>query len=328
MPEQVVRYGSQPNDASALTRKCRLLQSWYRVEVAGQTECGPWRVGASPVGSSLVGGEVSGANFISPAAFAYAREKVAEKRINPDLTIDEHRLFNNMLSSQPMCFNLLADVRFALQANWPGTTHLLAAMFAESRMARIKSVDVEMIPRPVSAYVDDKTAFDALILFDDKHGNQGMAAIETKYTDKLGGNIASKQDRKFALAANLQLLTKEGTSWYRERGFDQIARNLLLTLAFAHRHGIHTASNYVLGPINDVQTPRMVADLNAHLTPAYQNCVKWLPLEDAVKRGLTVADAYFGDHLHRFHRRYLDFSQIEHLLGAPRSLRKCGLPQT
>ena len=125
-----------------------------------------------------------------------------------------------------------------------------------------------MIPRPISENIDDKTAFDALIRFEGQDGKNGLAAIETKYTDKLGGNVASKQDRKFALAADLHLLTDAGTSWCRDHRFDQVARNFLLTVAFAHRHSIENAINYVVGPIDDTETPRMVADLNARHIPS------------------------------------------------------------
>lgn len=316
MPEHdpLARYGHQPHDPSSLTRKCRLLQSWYRVEVAKQSECGPWRAGTAPVGSSLVAGESSGANFISPAAFAYAKEKVAEKEVNRDLTIDEHRLFNNMLSSQPMCFNLFADLRLGLRAGWPNAGEVVAAMFMESRIAGVESIEVEMIPRPSSEYIDDKTAFDALVLFHGQDGKSGLAAIETKYTDQLGGNVASKQDRKFALAAELNLLTQDGLAWYAERGFDQVARNLLLTFAVARRRNIENAINYVLGPDHDQATPAMIRDLKERLAPEYRDRVVWLSLERVIERGLAAAGGYYADHLLRFRKRYLDFDQIGHLL--------------
>lgn len=310
-----VQYGYQPRDSSPLTRRCRLLQSWYRVEVARQNECGPWRAGASVVGSSLVDGHITGANFISPAAFAYAKERVADKQGNSDLTIDEHRLFNNMLSSQPMCFNLLADFRAGVQAGWPDATEVLAAIFAESEIGTIASVEVEMIPRPTADYIDDKTAFDALIQFTNCNGQTGIAAIETKYTDKLGGNVASRQDRKLALINELNLLTPEGRAWYANHGFDQIARNLLLTLAYARRHAVDNAINYVLGPSDDHETPALIDEMNARLAPKYRDRLLWLPLEQVVDRGVSAGPGYYADHLRRFRRRYLDFSQIQHLIS-------------
>jgi hypothetical protein len=308
------RYGPQPNDASPFMRKCRLLQSWYRVEVLREPACGPWRPGGRIVGSTLVNGETSGSNFLGAAAFAYAKEKVAEKASNPDLTIDEHRLFNNMLSSHPMCFNLFADLRAGVQRCCTNATAVLRAVFPESSIVQVASVEVEMVPRPTSQYIDDKTGFDAAVLFTDGQGRPGLASIETKYTDKLGNNTATKQDRKFHLADDLGLLTPEGCRWYATQGFDQVARNLLLTLAYARRHGLHSAINYVLAPQEDQESQAVVATLQARLAEAFSHRIVWLPLEMVVQRGLAVADAPLAEHLRQFHRRYLAFDQIRHLL--------------
>jgi hypothetical protein len=307
------RYGPLPKDANRFKRRCRLLQSWYRVEILKIAQCGPWRPGGQVVGSSLVDGEVSGANFISPEAFAYAKQRVEDKKDNPDLTIEEFRLFNNMLSSMPMCFNLFADFRVAIQKRVAAARDVLASMFSSSPIHAIDEVVVEMIPRPTHLYIDDKTAWDAAIFYADPAGKPGLVSIETKYTDKLGGNKASKQDRKFELARQLEVFTPDGLSWHRDNGFDQVARNLLLTLAYADRHALAHAKNYVMAPKDDTEAPKAVSQLRARLAPRYRDCIETLPLETAVERGLKRADDALGSHLQRFRQRYLDFSQIAHL---------------
>jgi hypothetical protein len=307
------KYGPLPQDPHPKTRRYRLLQSWYRVEVLGIPECGPWRKGEQAVGSSLVHGEATGANFLSPAAFAYAKERVADKAANPSLTIDEFRLFNNMLSSMPMCFNLFADFRAGVKAGCPNCTAVLATIFGTSPISRVVEVAVEMIPQPVSDYIDDKTAWDAAILYVDDKGASGLASIETKYTDKLGGNTATKQGKKFDFAREHEVFTAEGLKWYEEHGFDQVARNLLLTLAYAHKHGLASARNYVLAPKDDEEAPTAVSQLKARLAPQFEDRIELLPLETVVERGLSCADAFFADHLNRFRRRYLDLDQIAHL---------------
>ena len=307
------RYGPFSDRDAPFTRRCRLLQSWYRVEVLGISECGPWQKGARPVGSSLVDGDVTGANLLTPEAFAYAKQRVADKKDHPDLTIDEFRLFNNMLSSMPMCFNLFADFRAAVHAGCSDATTVLAAIFRSSPIEEIQDVIVEMIPTPVEDYIDDKTAFDAAIFFVDPQGQPGLASIETKYTDKLGKNPAAKQDKKFALARELSLFTNEGFAWHEQNGFDQVARNLLLTLAYAKKHGLVSAINYVLAPEQDSEAPMAVDQLRERLAPDYRDRIKLLTLERVVQRGLSCADGSFANHLNRFHKRYLDFGQIAHL---------------
>ena len=263
----------------------------------------------------MVDGDATGKNFLSDDAFAYAIQRVADKEDCPDLTIDEFRLFNNMLSSMPMCFNLFADFRSAVHGGGPDATGVLAAIFNSSPIAQIHDVIVEMIPTPIEDYIDDKTAFDAAVLFVDPQGHPGLASIETKYTDKLGTKAAAKQDKKFDIAQELNLFTGSGLGWYRQHGFDQVARNLLLTLAYAKKHDMASAINYVLAPELDTEAPKVVEELTGRLAADYRDRIKLLSLERFVERGLSCANENedIADHLRRFHKRYLDFSQIDHL---------------
>jgi hypothetical protein len=307
------KYGPIPPDRDAFKRQCRLLQCWYRVEVLKIKECGPWQPNANCVGSSLLNAESSGANFMSRAAFEYAKERVADKQQNADLTIDEFRLFNNMLSSMPMCFNLFSDFRVAIQSGDSNANHILTSIFSTSPISRVTDVVVEMIPQPISDYIDDKTAWDAAVFYTDADGKQGLASIETKYTDKLGANRASKQRKKFDVAERLGIFTEKGLDHYASHGFDQVARNLLLTLAYADKHQLSHAKNYVLSPADDREAPAAVAQLRERLSQKYADSIELLSLETVVERGLQVAGPTLAEHLKRFHRRYLDFSQIAHL---------------
>ena len=266
------------------------------------------------MGSSLCRGDgASGANFISREAFAYAEQRVADKKECRDLTIDEFRLFNNMLSSMPMCFNLFADFRAAVKAGCASGGAVLAGIFASSPIRCVEDVVVEMIPQPTNQYIDDKTAWDAAVIYTDKAGRRGLVSIETKYTDKLSGDKAAKEGRKMDIAKRLGLFSPKGLRLYRENGFDQVARNLLLTLAYADKHELAYARNYVLAPKDDEEAPAAVDRIRERLATPYKDSIEMLPLETVVERGLACADALFADHLRQFRKRYLDFSQIAHL---------------
>jgi len=253
-------------------------------------------------------------NFISRNAFVYAMQKVQEKRDNPDLTIDPYRLFNNMLSSMPMCFNLFSDLRSGVEAGDDNAQAVLREMLQESAIGVVERVEIEMIPRPTTDYIDDLTAFDAAVLFRDRDNHAGLASIETKYTDSLGSNRAHREDRKHALADELDLLTADGARWYREHGFDQIARNLLLTLAYAERHARPNSINYVVALKEDRRAQDDLDALRDRLSVAYRDRIRWLPLQDIVDRGLRVAHGSNLSVLHRFRQRYLDVSVADGLL--------------
>jgi hypothetical protein len=301
------KYGRQPEE-DRLKARCRLLQSWYRVAVLKECQCGPSQKGREPVGSTLVDGELTGSNFITPAALAYARLKVVEKEQNPDLTIGEHRLFNVMLSSQPMCFNLFSDLRLGVQCKLANAHAVVASMFAECAMHEIDEICVEMIPRPTSDYINDKTAFDAAVVYRDLAGRRGLVTVETKYTDDLGEDRAADETLKHDIAT--QLFTPAGRDHYRERGFDQMARNLLLTHAYASKQHFDTAAHFVVGLEEDEAAVAAVEQVRSRLSEPHEDFVRFLPLQELVKRGRAPARDYYSFVLAQFEKRYLDFSPV------------------
>jgi hypothetical protein len=69
---------------------------------------------------------------------------------------------------------------------------------------------------------------DAAILFSDKAKNKYIIAIETKYTDNLGLNLAKDNTLKFKAALESGLFTNDGLT-HINKGCTQIYRNFLLT---------------------------------------------------------------------------------------------------
>ena len=77
-------YGNQCGSDNAFTRKARLLQSMYRVEIGEEEGVGPTRASKRKYGNMISGGEVSGKNFLMKETFEYAKERVGNKRENDD----------------------------------------------------------------------------------------------------------------------------------------------------------------------------------------------------------------------------------------------------
>ena len=97
-------YGNQCESDNTFTRRARLLQSMYRMEIGEEEGVGPTKASKRKYGNMISGGDVSGKNFLMKETFEYAKERVKNRRENE--TMDEFRLFNNLLSSMPMAFNL------------------------------------------------------------------------------------------------------------------------------------------------------------------------------------------------------------------------------
>lgn len=107
-------YGEKYSGDSKFVADCRQLQSMYRVEVNETIRPYKGRDGKTHYyGNYISDGEKSGNNFLTNYAFRYATERVTNKKEYE--TIEQDRLFNNLLSSQPMAFNLFCPLREMLE---------------------------------------------------------------------------------------------------------------------------------------------------------------------------------------------------------------------
>lgn len=286
-------------------RKCRQKQSHYRATVLNE----PYGVGPGPrgrpYGNMLVNGEATGSNFVSDAAFLYAKQRALDKAICPELTIEEYRLFNNMLSSMPLCFNLFADLRALLLTNERACTIALKALFPEIEwIESVLHIAVEFIPTPTSDYIDDKTAFDAFILVQDAHGRRGLIAVETKYTDLLGSNSAKKTERKDEIVRRDGLFAPTLAEKLLENGYSQLYRNFLLTYAYAKRHAIPHWVNVTISPSSDLKSRDEIVELAQGLTRFQQNLQK-VDLEAFIERGAACGATVIEEVYRKICARYL-----------------------
>lgn len=171
-------YGDPILSDPPIRRRARLRQAMWRVDVLGVAECQPRarQGGTVCVGSELPhtpGAEAGRANYLSDEAFRYAMERLAvSKAPGSALTILEGRLRFNMLSSQPMCFNLFADVRALVRAGDTRGTAAVRAMFPEVGIETVEGIDVEEVPTPIPDYLADRTGWDAAIWI-----NQGTGPV-------------------------------------------------------------------------------------------------------------------------------------------------------
>jgi len=136
----------QPKSDNAFTKKCRLLQSTYRAKILKEQNYGPgpYKNSNSKYENYLINGEKRGKNFLDDYIFRYAKSKALEKQVNPDLTIDEYRLFNNMLSSMPMAFNLFGLIRKFLENGNQEATQIIKSVFPRfTWIEQVVYLDVE-----------------------------------------------------------------------------------------------------------------------------------------------------------------------------------------
>lgn len=179
--ENVDRVPGDP-ETTAFKRRARLHQALWR-EAQGfpvGTEPTRPRLGTSsrPLGSRL---EINfafatGANLLTDGARAAVQYRLAHPE--PKQTLNPDRLYADLLSSMPMCFNLFgplwADPELAERAIrrwWPSASGRLSAIRFEWSPGR----------QLRGRYLENRTACDVVFELTRADGSLGLIGVETKY---------------------------------------------------------------------------------------------------------------------------------------------------
>lgn len=292
------------------TEICRQKQSKFREELNLPMGVGPWRTSTKRQINMIEDGEHNGKNFVDAFTFQYAKDRVAHKQKNE--TIDEYRLFNNLLSSQPMAFNLFCPLIHMLeQGKEKEVTAIAKAIFPQIDIKEVTEVGLEFLHTDIENYLGDKTAMDAIIRYKDRNHRPCFLAIETKYTDVLGENSASRTERQKALIKQLNYFTPEAEAQLLDgtKAISQIYRNFLLAECYRINEPAHEVYSVVLAPKNHPTTQQEVASLREELKEEYRFKVLDVTLEDFVERTLSVCPEEYRKPFLDFKGRYLNFEE-------------------
>lgn len=173
---------------SALVAKYRRLQSWYREVQLGVRQAG---IGANDkhIGSMLPTEVVEAhpsLNFFNLNAYAHAETRIEEVRGEKG-TLPEDRLRRNLLSSTPLCFNVFGAI-----GQHPAFLVMVQSLF-DPDATEIVEVVCEWAPQPPADYLDDRSAFDALVVYLTGDGRRRFVGIETKYTELFSPTVYDSQ---------------------------------------------------------------------------------------------------------------------------------------
>ena len=199
-----------------------------------------------PIGSrvELTHARETGANFVNANALEAARARLDTPQRHQML--DETRLWADLLSSMPMCFNLLGD----LHADTDLATRVAHHWFPDL-VGTVSEVCFEWSPgRSDPEYLGNRTAFDAALLLDLGSDRHGVVGIETKYHEH---PVAEKEPASRKLERYVEVTERSGAfrSGWRDRlvgtKLQQIWLDHLLVLAMLqHPSGRWAAGRFVL----------------------------------------------------------------------------------
>ncbi|MBQ7772977.1 MAG: hypothetical protein IJ383_02760 [Bacteroidales bacterium] len=311
--------------------QCREMQSKYREEIL----CIPLRpyiVQNSRskdygrvflLGNYISGGEESGANFLEEYIFYHAKERIRDRK--PYETFDEDRMFNNLLSSQPMAFNLFCPLRKLLDEDRKAATEAIRKALPNYSIAEVTKIELEFIPSNYMELTGDKSAMDAIIEYIGEDGKEGFIAIETKYSENLGSNTASfmklsgekyeeKRKRYFEKMHDLELFLPDIESKLRnndkEVKLTQLYRNFILSETYGKigkKDRILISNSVVLAPAGHPSTEIEIETLQSQLLPHAKDKIRKVILEDFVDSLIEETGGEYKKVFEKFKKRYLDW---------------------
>ena len=284
------------------TRGCRWLQAWWRHHELA-VPAGPQSKGSDRlIASMLPINAPANLNFLDSRIADAVQLRLAEG-VGSGI-IERDRLFRNLLSSQPACFNLFGP--FVSTPNrllrWIRTI--------DEDAAAVTGVRFEWAP-PRGEHFDGGSAFDAFVTYETGDARRRFVGVECKYAENLASSSIDVRDVYRTFTAESEMWAAGAAEHLDIAQFRQFWLNTLLAQSLALRSDEFDAGTTVVVAVStDTSALQAVDQVRAELVEP-DRWLRWMPYE-------TILAAVDDDDDWRaaFFRRYLDFTPVRHLLSA------------
>jgi len=219
--------GEKSDSDNQLQRRMRHHQSWWRAFVIAEAQGNHPINKGDKIGSSILNGEHSGANCIDEYALKAIKDVLGSRNEKSKGMIQADRLYNNLLSSQPLCFNFFGR----LKHNLPLATQVISQFFPE--VQEITEIHFEFAPN--ASKNGDNSAHDIAFEFISKNDLKGIIGLECKYTEPFSpkeygkkGEYLKLYDESAAFLSGYDELTNTK--------YNQLFRNQLIVESALQNH--------------------------------------------------------------------------------------------
>lgn len=228
--------GNVPNDkGNDFKHRRRLHQGWWRLAVLLE-EAGehPTRKGDTVCNTFRLTDQNRTKNYLSPQAVEVVATELVQRQTGPTRgMIQEPRIWNNLLSSQPLCFNFWGP----LKADLALANALLCQLIPDFQ--ELTAISFECEPERGSNLSDDNSAYDVMLEYCDTFTKPVILGFECKYTDQLESKPYDKlaYSQIFEAASHIFARPYE---FYVQPAYNQLFRNQLMACAYEQKTGIYT----------------------------------------------------------------------------------------
>jgi hypothetical protein len=257
------------------------------------------------LGNYVAPSAAEAAAFISPEIATLVRRELAYRE--DGALVDQKRLWQNLLSSAPLVFNLFGamklDLCFAtrvIQTIYPDFVHRVTDVLFEHSPGRRD-------PR----FTNDRTAFDVLVKCVTRQKRHGFIAFEVKYSESMAEPAARVRPRYGELIRESGLYKSPDDAALLAAPVQQFVRQHLLAYC-AVQNGLYSQGRFVV----------IAPSLNAAAQDAIQRYRRTLsnseklPFDAVTLESVIRAMRSMGarDLAAALHERYCDFSVIDRII--------------
>ncbi|MGH7285447.1 MAG: PGN_0703 family putative restriction endonuclease [Polyangiaceae bacterium] len=241
-------------------------------------------------------------NFLTDNIKRVVRREVLDASRAKDKLFGRPRIFNDLLSSQPLCFNVFAELSLDLDL----ASRALARL-TSGRVSDVTSIDFEHSPGKGDArYTGDRSAFDVFVRYRAPGGKRGFAGIEVKYHEALGDRPSSHKPRYDEVARTMACFDTATSSRLRDKPLQQIWRDHLLAGSLLAAADFDEGFFAFLYPAENERCAKALEGYRACLTNA-ETFETWT-LESLMSAVLEESQA---DWAKAVVDRYLDFGKLD-----------------
>lgn len=307
VPEAILRQHRAfiPTD-NRFRAAARLLQALWREDRTLPIGVHPGREGKTRrLGSSIaVSAGMTGANFIHPAIARLAKREMIYREAGA--AYDDNRLLTNLLSSQPLVFNLFGPLKLNL-----ATATTVFDTLAPGFMSEITEVLFEHSPgRGDLRFSGDGTAFDVLIRGYGPAGQRRFIAIEVKYSESGHEPLPRFTGRYDGIAPGSGLFIDAADPALRANPVQQLFRQMCLAHTMIETGLYDEGLHLFIAPTLNTPAQNVATSFVQHLIAPEKGKLPFMAV--TLERFVEIlADVGTAGHARALHRRYCDWWLID-----------------
>ncbi len=292
------KYKTDYSSDTDFASNARLLQSIWRTENGYEFE---------EYGNFLKPdfAKESGANFITKGIFEIVKFEVQNKHIDRKV-IKEPRIWNNLLSSQPLAFNIFGELKLNLEL----ANLVFKELYPERKIGIVKRIEFEYSPgRKSQKYTGDSSAFDVFVEYENETNQKCFFGIEVKYAEHLNDEPASHKEIYVAISEQSGIFELENLPRLKRKPIQQIWRDHLLTLSLFVTNNDYALGDFIyLYPSENSNCWLGIEQYKSTFKENVENYFKPLTIEKLVE---TIKSYCSDKWINEFENRYLKFEKIE-----------------